>query len=129
VFASRVGTALDAGNVRRVFGKVTAAAGLNPADWRPRELRHSFVLLLSDAGVPVEKIARPVGHTGTTITQTVYRHQIRPVATVAPRSWTSCSPADTAMLGYSVGYSVAKAMTPVRSSWPPLYWSHGRYAG
>jgi integrase len=45
----------------------------------PRELRHSFVSLLSDAGVPVEKIARLVGHTGTTTTETVYRHQIRPV--------------------------------------------------
>ena len=58
VFASRTGTELDAANVRRAFRKVTAAAGLNPADWTPRELRHSFVSLLSDAGVPVEKIAR-----------------------------------------------------------------------
>jgi hypothetical protein len=35
----------------------------------------------SDAGVPVEKIARLVGHTGTTTTETVYRKQIRPVIT------------------------------------------------
>jgi integrase len=81
VFASLVGTALDAGNVRRAFRKITAAAGLDPADWTPRELRHSFVSLLSDAGVPVEKIARLVGHTGTSTTETVYRHQIRPVVT------------------------------------------------
>jgi site-specific recombinase XerD len=81
VFASRTGTELDAANVRRAFRKVTAAAGLNPADWTPRELRHSFVSLLSDAGVPVEKIARLVGHIGTTTTETVYRHQIRPVVT------------------------------------------------
>lgn len=74
MFASRVGTALDAGNVRRAFRTVTAAAGLNPADWTPRELRHSFVSLLSDAGVPVEKIACLVGHTGTTTTEMVYRH-------------------------------------------------------
>jgi site-specific recombinase XerD len=53
VFASRVGTTLYAGNVRRSFRKVTEAAGLNPADWTPRELRHSFVSLLSDAGVPI----------------------------------------------------------------------------
>ncbi|MFZ0002957.1 MAG: tyrosine-type recombinase/integrase [Trebonia sp.] len=63
------------------FRKVTAAAGLNPADWTPREPRHSFVSLLSDAGVPVEKIARLVGHIGTTTTETVYRHQIWPVVT------------------------------------------------
>jgi hypothetical protein len=29
--------------------------------------------------VPIEKIARLVGHTGTTTTETVYRKQIRPV--------------------------------------------------
>ena len=33
----------------------------------------------SDAGVTIEKIARLVGHTGTTTTETVYRKQIRPV--------------------------------------------------
>jgi integrase len=81
VFASRVGTALDAGNVRRAFRKVTAAAGLDPAEWTPRELRHSFVSLLSDAGVPVEKVARLVGHIGTATTELVYRKQIRPVVT------------------------------------------------
>src|SRR5262249_9151080 len=51
----------------------------DPADWTPRELRHSFVSLLSDAGVPVEKIARLVGHAGTATTEIVYRKQIRPV--------------------------------------------------
>ncbi|MGC2003711.1 tyrosine-type recombinase/integrase [Trebonia sp.] len=79
VFASRAGTPLDAGNVRRAFPKVTAAAGFDPADWTPRELRHSFVSLLSDAGVPIEKIALLVGHTGTATTELVYRKQIRPV--------------------------------------------------
>ncbi|MGA9832637.1 MAG: hypothetical protein WBQ71_16085 [Trebonia sp.] len=52
MFASRTGTELDGANVRRAFRKVTAAAGLNPTDWTPRELRHSFVSLLSAAGVP-----------------------------------------------------------------------------
>jgi integrase len=79
VFASRVGTTLLAGNVRRSFRTVLTTAGLNPADWTPRELRHSFVSLTSDAGVPIEKIARLVGHTGTATTETVYRKQIRPV--------------------------------------------------
>ena len=64
VFASRVGTALWAGNVRHSFRSVLAAMDLSPADWTPRELRHSFVSLMSDAGVPIEKIARLVGHTG-----------------------------------------------------------------
>ena len=81
VFASRVGTTLYAGNVRRSFRAVLTAAGLDPADWTPRELRHSFVSLMSDAGVPIEQIARLVGHTGTSTTETVYRKQIRPVVT------------------------------------------------
>jgi len=43
-------------------------------------LRHSFVSLLSDKGVPLEQIARLVGHTGgSTVTETVYRKQLRPV--------------------------------------------------
>ena len=53
--------------------------GLEPEDWTPRELRHSFVSLLSDAGVPVEMISELVGHRGTSVTEIVYRHQIRPV--------------------------------------------------
>jgi integrase len=44
----------------------------------PRELRHSLVSVLSDAGVPVEEISRLVGHTGTTVTELVYRHQLKP---------------------------------------------------
>ncbi len=79
VFASTAGTELDAANVRRAFRRVVAQAGLNPADWTPRELRHSFVSLLSDHGVPLEKIADLVGHSGTTVTEKVYRHQLRPV--------------------------------------------------
>ena len=36
---------------------------------------------MSDAGVPIEKIARLVGHSDTTTTETIYRKQIRPVIT------------------------------------------------
>jgi integrase len=79
VFASTAGTELDAANVRRAFRQVVARAGLDPAEWTPRELRHSFVSLLSDHGVPIEKIADLVGHSGTTVTEKVYRHQLRPV--------------------------------------------------
>ncbi|MEO3786944.1 hypothetical protein ABGB12_26775 [Actinocorallia sp. B10E7] len=42
-----------------------------------RELRHTFVSLLSDSGVPLENISRLVGHKGTAVTELVHRHQIR----------------------------------------------------
>lgn len=79
VFASTVDTELDAHNVRREFRKVIKAVGLRPDDWTPREMRHSFVSLLSDAKVPIEDISRLCGHSGTAVTAEVYRHQIRPV--------------------------------------------------
>jgi len=37
------------------------------------------VSLLSDSGVPLEEISRLVGHSGTAVTEEVYREQIRPV--------------------------------------------------
>ena len=79
VFPSAVGTPADASHMRRSFRKVVESGGLDPGQWTPRELRHSFVSLLSDAGVPVEHISRLVGHSGTTTTETIYRKQIRPV--------------------------------------------------
>lgn len=79
VFASAVGTELDSHNVRRGFRKVVQAAGLVPEEWTPREMRHSFVSLLSASGVALEDIARLVGHSGTAVTEAVYRKQIRPV--------------------------------------------------
>jgi integrase len=35
--------------------------------------------LASDAGVPLEEISQLVGHSGTTVTELVYRHQLKPV--------------------------------------------------
>jgi len=80
VFASAVGTPLDAHNVRRSFRAITKAAGLGQ-EWTPRELRHTFVSLLSANDVNLEDIARLVGHSGTAITERVYRHEIRPSLT------------------------------------------------
>ncbi|GAA3409214.1 site-specific integrase [Streptosporangium vulgare] len=79
VFASKVGTELDSHNVRRSFRAVLKKAGLNEKEWTPREMRHSFVSLLSDSGIPLENISRLVGHRNTSVTETVYRKQLRPV--------------------------------------------------
>ncbi|TDB71154.1 tyrosine recombinase XerC [Micromonospora sp. KC723] len=79
VFTTAAGTALDRHNVLRAFRPVVAKAGLDPPGWTPRELRHSFVSLLSDSGVSIEQIADLCGHSGTSVTESVYRHQLRPV--------------------------------------------------
>jgi site-specific recombinase XerD len=71
---------MSAGDVRREFRRVITRAGLVGADWTPREMRHSFASLLSADGVPVENIARLIGHAGgSVVTEKVYRHQIKPV--------------------------------------------------
>jgi integrase len=60
VFCTATGQPLDAANVRRFFRAVCTAAGIGPG-WTPRELRHTFVSLMSDRDVAVEEIARLVG--------------------------------------------------------------------
>ena len=80
LFATRTGAPLDAANVRREFRALCKTAGIGPG-WTPRELRHSFVSLMSTTGVPVEEIARLAGHTSTRTTEIVYRRELRPVLT------------------------------------------------
>ena len=80
VFTTRHGAALDAANVRKMFKRVCTAAGIGDG-WTPRELRTSFVSLLSHRGVAIEEIARLVGHASTRTTEVVYRRELRPVIT------------------------------------------------
>ena len=78
VFASTIGTPRSAGNVRRDFQAICENAGLGK-EWTPRELRHSFVSMLSADGVATEDISHLVGHSSTRTTERVYRHELRPV--------------------------------------------------
>jgi integrase len=86
VFCTQIGTALDAANVRRSFRRVVAAAGLDPQLWTPRELRHSFVSLLSSSGLPIEDISHLVGHASTRVTELIYRKELRPTLTKGARA-------------------------------------------
>jgi integrase len=79
VFSTRNGKVLDAGNVRRSFKRICEAAGVG-REWTPRELRHSFVSIMSDQGVPLERIADMVGHAGgSSVTGRIYRQQLQPI--------------------------------------------------
>ena len=62
-------------DVRRQFNTLCSRAGIG-THWTPREQRHSFVSVLSNAGVDIEEIADAVGHINSTVTKAVYRHQI-----------------------------------------------------
>lgn len=79
VFTTSTGAALDSVHVRKMFKRICKDAGIGE-DWTPRELRHTFVSIMSDQGVPIEKIADLVGHAGgSRVTEQVYRHQLRTV--------------------------------------------------
>jgi integrase len=78
VFTTVTGAALDAANVRKMFRVVCRSAEIGD-HWTPRELRHSFVSVMSEAGMAVEEIARLVGHSNSRTTEIVYRHELRPV--------------------------------------------------
>ena len=66
--------------MRRSFRAVVARTGLGPG-WTPRELRHSFVSLLSSSGMAIEDISHLIGHASTNVTEKVYRKELRPVLT------------------------------------------------
>ena len=80
VFTTSVGTPLDASHVRRDFRALCKKAGIEGV-WTPRELRHTFVSVMSESGVAVEEIAHLAGHASSRTTETIYRHELRPVIT------------------------------------------------
>ena len=47
----------------------------------PVELRNPFVSILSASGVRIEDTSDLMGHSVTSVTETVYRHEIRPALT------------------------------------------------
>ena len=77
---------LVAANVRRFFRAVWGIG----RSLTPRELRHAFVSLMSGSDVAVEEIAWLIGHASSRVTETVYRHQLRPVMIAGAEKWTPC---------------------------------------
>ena len=74
------GRPLDDANVRRGFRALCEKAGIG-GSWSPRELRHTFVSLMSESGIAVEEIARLAGHSSSRTTEVVYRRGLRPMIT------------------------------------------------
>lgn len=70
VFATRSGAALAAANVRREFRAVRKAAKISE-NWTPRELRHSFVSLMSSSG----RELRAVLTRGAEVMDTIFNQQ------------------------------------------------------
>ena len=66
--------------VRREFAVITRAAGLGE-EWAPARATPPLRLHLSASGVRIEDISDPVGHSGTAVTESVYRHEIRSAPT------------------------------------------------
>jgi integrase len=75
VFCGNAGQPLRRQSVGYQFKQVCKSAGLGTG-WHPHEQRHTFVSVLSDAGIDIEAIADAAGHVNSTVTREVYRHQI-----------------------------------------------------
>lgn len=76
VFTTALGTPLGPRNLHRSLTLLTENLGLGP--WHPHELRHSAASLMSEHGVPIERIADQLGHDGTRMGLLVYRHAVKP---------------------------------------------------
>ncbi len=88
----------------------SGTVGVNryPSD-PPLELRHSFVSLLSASDVRIEDISRLVGHSGTAVTETVYRHQLHAVLDEGARAMDHIFPEHA---GHSTGDSHPAGHSP-----------------
>ena len=118
VFCTSVGTALDAANVRRSFRRVAAAAGLDGQAWTPRQLRHSFVSLLSNTGMSIEDISHLVG---SRVTEVVDRKELRPVLTRGAARWTRSFRVGVRGLGKQLGKQGTRDRRR-ETVWEPEIW-------
>jgi len=73
VFADSAGRPVWPQQAGHTFKALCERAGLG-RDWQLRELRHTFVSQMSQAGVDLETIADHVGHVNSNVTRGVYRH-------------------------------------------------------
>jgi integrase len=82
VFAMESGGSRWPQDVRKQFAALCQRAGIG-AGWHPHETRHTWVSVLSDAGVDIEDIADAAGHVNSSVTRNTYRHVIADKVTKA----------------------------------------------
>jgi integrase len=82
IFTNPAGSPTDPPKVRAEFNRVIDAAGIG-LGWTPNMLRHSAASIMSDAGVPLERIADQLGHKDTRMLTAHYRQRIRPTIDAA----------------------------------------------
>ena len=86
MFITGWGDAVDRQRIHRGFRASCQAAGLGD-HWQPRELRHTFVSMLSAHGVDIEVISDAVGHINSGVTRSVYAHAITDQISSAAEVW------------------------------------------
>jgi integrase len=79
IFTDGFGMPVGRQKIHHGFRQACKGAGVARPDGRPfqpRELRYTFVSMLSDAGQDIEVISEAVGHINSGVTRTVYAHLI-----------------------------------------------------
>jgi Phage integrase family len=100
-----------------MFKRVCTGAGTGDG-WTPRELRTSFVSLMSHQGVSIEEIARLAGHATTRTTEIVYRRELRPVITTGAEIMDQLFTANLAPRADPLPRP-GRRWPPSRPGWPP----------
>lgn len=72
VFTTKIGTPVEPDNLRRSWGPLRRAAGLDGV--RFHDLRHTCVTLLLNLGIPPNVVREIVGHSDIGVTMEIYGH-------------------------------------------------------
>mgnify|MGYP000678101968 FL=1 len=74
VFTDEIGNPIDPERITRSFGRIVKEHDL--PHLTPHGLRHTWVSILSAAGVPIDAIAKQAGHASVAFTLDIYSHMI-----------------------------------------------------
>ena len=75
VFTDEIGTPIDPERITRSFERIVKEHDL-PHLIPPHGLRHTWVSILSAAGVPIDVISKQAGHASVAFTLDIYSHMI-----------------------------------------------------